>query len=186
MRETGKRPQKNKLDDMNEKYVALSNEAGQDALGDENLTLTVDFLEPTPSFCVFYRRGPLRQSNRPFRKVTQMRCSPRHWTTVFCLFAAFCVFPRTTHATFIDDFEDGDATDGSPVTWVPSATYSGGTREVVDGDYVIGHNSAASSVVEGSDELADISICTQLRIVASSGAWVFPGVFARAQEGAPR
>ena len=37
---------------------------------------------------------------------------------------------------FLDDFEDGSATDGAPVTWSPVPGFTG-SFEVIDGDYVL-------------------------------------------------
>ena len=60
-------------------------------------------------------------------------------------FAVLVVLSLTFHAHaqeyFLDDFEDGNAEDGEPGTWVhgstPWGTFPGGTQEVVDGEHVV-------------------------------------------------
>jgi len=42
----------------------------------------------------------------------------------------------TGEIVFLDDFEDGSATDGDPVTWSPVPGLTG-SFEVIDGDYVL-------------------------------------------------
>jgi hypothetical protein len=80
---------------------------------------------------------------------------------------------------FLDDFEDGSATDGDPVTWspVPGAT---GSFDVTDGDYVMTRPTDIEEMYSGVNQytLADTSIRTQARLIGSS-AWWF-GLFARA------
>jgi hypothetical protein len=77
---------------------------------------------------------------------------------------------------FIDNFEDGSATDGSPGTWLPGGSAEA-VREVVGGDYILSHTALASSFVEGSTT-GDVSIRTQLRILETD-SFVFAAVFAR-------
>ena len=77
---------------------------------------------------------------------------------------------------FHDDFSDGDAEDGMPVTWIPGPVGSLGTREVVDQNYVLTPtlDEAVVSVPEGL-VFGDVSIRTQFR--SSGSNWV--GVNAR-------
>lgn len=89
----------------------------------------------------------------------------------------FTFEPEPTTFSFRDDFEDGNMADGNPVTWAPGRA-SGGTREVIGGDLVMQHNDIAGTVVEGTSQLTDVSIRTQLRVLDANG-WVFPAVFAR-------
>lgn len=92
-----------------------------------------------------------------------MSCFHRRLLVVFCTLAVACVCAPATYGMFLDDFEDGDATDGSPVLW--NVGFSGGTRDVVDGSYLLdpGRVSPISSFVEV--EHADISIRAQARFL---------------------
>jgi RNA polymerase sigma factor (sigma-70 family) len=74
---------------------------------------------------------------------------------------------------FFDDFEDGNVTDGDPVTWLFGRT--NGTRQIVSGDYVLS-GSDVSSYADGSISFRDGSIRTQLRFLQSNDssiAYVF-------------
>jgi hypothetical protein len=63
-----------------------------------------------------------------------------------------------------DDFEDGDAVDGHPFTWLADSSKPGGTREVVGGDYVLTHNGEADSdVLESVGATGDVSVRSQMR-----------------------
>lgn len=64
---------------------------------------------------------------------------------------------------FCDDFEDGSAADGSPVTWVRGGNIKGGNSAVVvDGSYRMTTLSSNSSVVEEITSWTDVSIQTQV------------------------
>ncbi|MCP4256533.1 MAG: hypothetical protein GY774_03290 [Planctomycetes bacterium] len=83
---------------------------------------------------------------------------------------------------FRDDFEDGSATDGAPVTWSPVSGFAG-SYEVIDGDYVLTRPTSYEEMYSGVDQytLADTSIRTQARLIGS-GAWWF-GLGARGNLG---
>ncbi|MHC4521783.1 MAG: hypothetical protein ACYTAS_24585, partial [Planctomycetota bacterium] len=83
---------------------------------------------------------------------------------------------------FVDDFEDGSATDGAPVTWSSVSGFAG-SYEVVDGDYVLTRPTSYEEMYSGVDQytLADTSIRTQARLIGS-GAWWF-GLGARNNRG---
>jgi hypothetical protein len=85
---------------------------------------------------------------------------------------------------FIDDFEDGDATDGDPVTWVPGLAPDAATREVIAGDYVLSSNVTSSSLVQEYSDLGDVSVLTKLRITELGGSVAIAGVLARRSENA--
>lgn len=74
-----------------------------------------------------------------------MKCRRLSWFTLTMVtLTALAIIARgDTRADwpapyFFDDFEDGNATDGRPVSWVPEVPpYDGGTRQVIDGDFVV-------------------------------------------------
>ena len=78
---------------------------------------------------------------------------------------------------FLDDFEDGSATDGAPVTWSPVSGNTG-SYEVIDGDFVLTHpsNNEEMYSIVNQYTLADTSIRTQARLIPG-GWWL--GLFAR-------
>ncbi len=78
--------------------------------------------------------------------------------------------PFQTGAPFRDDFEDGSATDGMPVTWEPTAIVSNGTYRVENGSFVLRPTVAGGgllSLARGVDA-KDVSLRTQLRSIGSS------------------
>jgi hypothetical protein len=93
---------------------------------------------------------------------------------------------------FIDDFEDGNAEDGNPVTWVPQVPpLHRGVREVVNGDYVITPTSAPGDYYFQSDSVVlgtvhdGVTIRTQARALDSAVDLesYYLGVFARDTDG---
>jgi hypothetical protein len=88
----------------------------------------------------------------------------------------------TGKLVFFDDFEDGSATDGAPVTWTP-VTSASGSFEVIDGDFVLTRPSPIEEMycyVDKYVTLADTSIRTQARLIPG-GWWL--GLFARGNLG---
>jgi RNA polymerase sigma factor (sigma-70 family) len=79
---------------------------------------------------------------------------------------------------FFDDFEDGSATDGSPVTWRPYAEYlnlGNSTFSASTGDYVLTPHSGAdvvAAVLDPGVNLANVSIRTQLKTTGIDDATV--------------
>jgi len=74
---------------------------------------------------------------------------------------------------FRDDFEDGSATDGAPVTWSPVPGYNG-SFDVIDGDYVLTHPTNSEEMFCYANQymtLADTSVRTQARLIP--GGWWF-------------
>lgn len=98
-----------------------------------------------------------------------MRC------IILTLICPLALVQMTLAASVFDDFRDGNAGDGSPVTWVPGLV-DGGNRSVVDGSYRISAVGFASSFGQELPFYTDATIETQLRIVDGSG---FAGVFGR-------
>jgi hypothetical protein len=82
---------------------------------------------------------------------------------------------------FLDDFEDGSATDGTPVNWTPRV-YTNGSYDVVGGDFVLTPNTATDPLVAIVSDVsaADVSIRAQIRVAGTSDG---VGLFARFQEG---
>ena len=112
---------------------------------------------------------------------------PRHSLTgvfaVVCLLIfSDCCLARLI--PFSDDFEDGDAADGNPVTWLEQAEGGlPGVREVLNGDYIHqGPGYFASFVHESSEPpfgpVGGISIRTQLRVLDTDSGWVFSSLAA--------
>ena len=74
---------------------------------------------------------------------------------------------------FLDDFEDGSATDGAPVTWTPLPGMTG-SFEVIDGDFVMTRPSNIEEMYSAVNQytLADTSIRTQARLIGSRAWWL--------------
>jgi hypothetical protein len=65
---------------------------------------------------------------------------------------------------FLEDFEDGDASDGEPVTWAIQALDGAvGTGIVSDGSYVLTTTGRCTLVPDGFDSIGDVSIRTLVR-----------------------
>lgn len=79
---------------------------------------------------------------------------------------------------FYDDFSDGNASDGSPVTWDPS--WSGSTLKVEDGSMIVANDvGLASAWVR--EEYTDVSIRARMRLLEGHGI----GLQARLKLGTP-
>jgi len=74
---------------------------------------------------------------------------------------------------FLDDFEDGSATDGAPVTWSPLPGFTG-SFEVIEGDYVLTRPSNIEEMYSFVNQhtLAGTSIRTQARLIGSNAWWL--------------
>jgi hypothetical protein len=68
---------------------------------------------------------------------------------------------------FFDDFDDRDAEDGNPVTWVPVPGFPG-TFDASSGDYLLATSERAIVTGVPAYELEDVSIRTPVRILAPS------------------
>lgn len=90
------------------------------------------------------------------------------------LFAATLLFlwftapysPVRAGDLFYDDFEDGNAADGSPVKWAPFAGFSDGVFDAKSGDFVLTSNTEEGPLVALADGLSaeDVSLRTQVRV----------------------
>jgi RNA polymerase sigma factor (sigma-70 family) len=81
-------------------------------------------------------------------------------------------------AQFFDDFNDGSATDGTPVTWAPWPFYSNGTYTIEQNSFVLRPNVASQPLVSLVDGVmaTDVSIRAQVR---ASGESAGTALFAR-------
>jgi hypothetical protein len=115
----------------------------------------------------------------PVPEYRLMRSTNRIYSalTVTVLFASLAL-QASAATVFFDDFSDGDAQDGMPVTWTEAI---GGDYDATSGDYVLtatpGGGVMLSTVVDIT--LTDFSIRTQVRTSSELGT-VF--VAARVQE----
>lgn len=75
---------------------------------------------------------------------------------------------------FLEDFEDGDATDGSPVTWVPGSTFAAGsTGTVVGGSYVLTTRGPSGVEADEPASIGDVSIRALVRgLSVGSGSYI--------------
>ncbi len=78
---------------------------------------------------------------------------------------------------FVDDFSDGDATDGNPGTWI-SGGQSGATQDASSGDFVITSRDQSWAYVQELDGLRNVSIETQVTFSQTSNQ-DFASVWAR-------
>src|SRR3954451_5708810 len=87
--------------------------------------------------------------------------------TVACcvLTSMFCARAASAAPVFFDDFNDHNAQDGSPVTWVPGT----GTWDASSGDYVATGSIPRVSLVPAF-LLGDTSARTQVRVTGNIGA----------------
>jgi hypothetical protein len=90
----------------------------------------------------------------------------------------------TGEIVFLDDFEDGSATDGAPVTWSPLTGFTG-SFDVIEGDFVMTRPSDIEEMYSFVNQytLADTSIRTQARLIGSNAWWL--ALLARANFAAP-
>ncbi len=89
-------------------------------------------------------------------------------TTVCCVLSSILCAQAASAATiFFDDFNDGSAGDGTPVTWSPDR----GTWDAASGDYVATGSSPRVARVL-AHVLGDTSARTQVRVTGTIGAAV--------------
>jgi hypothetical protein len=84
--------------------------------------------------------------------------------SIVCVCYVFSVCQPNTYAQllpFIDDFSDGDATDGIPGTWIQGGQ-SSAIQDASSGDFVITASAQSSSYVQELIGLRDVSIETQV------------------------
>ncbi len=120
-----------------------------------------------------------------FREATAVFSKARHRAPLFATLLSLAVSGVLYGAgiPIVDDFEDGDAADGDPFTWLVDSFNPSGTREVVNGEYVFtatDQGTASSFVEETLGNTGDVSVRTRLRIVQNV---VAAGVFVRGDEG---
>ena len=82
------------------------------------------------------------------------------------LTAALCV-GASADTIFFDDFNDGNATDGSPVTWVPVPGFPG-TFDASSGDYLLAPSDRSIVATVPQFMPANVSVRTQVRFLEPS------------------
>jgi len=83
---------------------------------------------------------------------------------------------------FLEDFEDGNATDGNPVKWAPTSEFpAGSTGRVVDGSYVLTTTEPSSVWADQPASIGDVSIRAVVRGVSLTSVDNVIVLFARAQ-----
>jgi hypothetical protein len=101
-------------------------------------------------------------------------------TALVCL--AVCVLPVRAGEFFIDDFEDGNAADGSPATWARYAPpFDQGTFAAEDGSLVVtpptsgplpfGPNYWETGVYSANQLYHDVNVLAQFRALAQGSTW---------------
>src|SRR5687767_4221959 len=89
-------------------------------------------------------------------------------TIVCCVLTPmFCARAASAAEIFLDDFNDGNAGDGSPVTWAPGL----GTWNASSGDYVATGSIPRVALVPAFD-LGDTSARTQARVTGNMNAGI--------------
>lgn len=96
-----------------------------------------------------------------------------------------CVLPVRAGKFFVDDFEDGNATDGSPATWARYAPpFDQGNFAVVDGSLVVtpptsgplpfpsAPNYWETGVYLADQLYHDVNVVAQFRALAQGSTWV--------------
>src|SRR5687767_3971829 len=87
-------------------------------------------------------------------------------TVVCCVLTSMlCARPASAARDFLDNFDDGNAQDGSPVTWAPGL----GTWDASGGDYVATGSIPRVSLVP-AHLFGDTSARTQVRVTGTVGA----------------
>ena len=109
-----------------------------------------------------------------FTNTKKLKCASL--TRAFLIAACSIFFINTANARFlfIDNFSDGDAEDGSPVTWATSEFQGGGNFEVVDGDLIVSLTHSLNLMIPQIPLLGDISFRWQARVLsfAGNGYWL--------------
>jgi hypothetical protein len=105
--------------------------------------------------------------------------------TLIVMMANLAAWGQPETPFFMDDFEDGDASDGNPVSWVPASQYlpAGSTTSVIDGSYVLTTPNADGFVfAKEFPSIGDVSIRAQVRDLTSDSAIV---LYAKGQPSPP-
>lgn len=106
--------------------------------------------------------------------ITINRCG---WATISWLTLACSLHTVRAQTIFRDDFSDGSATDGLPVTWAPEPL-APGSYDALTGDYVLSDGALMISTVPEHD-LGDASMRARARLVGEGISDNFVGLGAR-------
>jgi hypothetical protein len=88
-------------------------------------------------------------------------------TVALCVVGLAACTSASGKTIFYDDFRDGDAADGEPVSWVPLPTTQG-TYDASSGDYLLAPQIRAIGASVPKFVLHNVSIRTQLRMLTPS------------------
>jgi hypothetical protein len=106
--------------------------------------------------------------------------------SIVCICYVFSVCQPNTYAQllpFVDDFSNGDATDGIPGTWIPGGQPDA-IQDASSGDFVITASDLSWSSVQELNGLRDVSIETQVTFSQTSNG-DFANVWARGPDVGP-
>ena len=96
-------------------------------------------------------------------------------TATYCVLFFLLTSGSAKAQFFHDDFEDGDATNGMPVSWIAPAYADAGSREVIDKSFVLTTTSREFSMdtdVEGR-VYGDVSLRTQFMSAAEDAVGLY-------------
>jgi len=96
--------------------------------------------------------------------------------TTFAILSLLLASGSARAQMFFDDFEDGDATDGIPVSWGAPSYADAGTREVIDGSFVLTADPAGPPFMDTDVEgrvYRDVSIRTQFMASAENAVGLY-------------
>jgi hypothetical protein len=103
-------------------------------------------------------------------------------TAAICLLALAVSAGTSASTIFFEDFNDGNAADGTPVSWLQVPGFSG-TFDASSGDYFLAPSDRAIVTTVPALKLQDVSIRTQVRILEPSAPRGGVELLARADRG---
>jgi hypothetical protein len=91
---------------------------------------------------------------------------------VFGLFVGLVAGPNVSSGvSFLDDFDDGDPKDGTPVSWI---SFAGNDVIIENGDLIVANDTLGELAIAAVDNLSveDVLIETQFRILQGTNAGI--------------
>lgn len=103
------------------------------------------------------------------------------YVALVCVLLTTPALSQSNHV-FYEDFEDGNASDGTPLEWIPG-TFSAGERRVNDGSFVVTSSEISSTVPREllGTSVDDLSIFASMRFSVASGG-SFAGIYGRSNQ----